>query len=417
MIQEKRGQIVLIGAGMIGISTALRLLADGHSVSLIDPLDTKRAATYGNAGALNPSSVVPVTTPGLITQAPKMLLNPSSPLFLQWRYLPKRLGWLLRFISHATEKKSVYITDKLTPLVQNCLKEHQDLAMNTEAAGFINRSDFTVLYKNRAAYEADQYVWEQRKRAGLDWYIVEGNEFGQIEPGLVKHADFAVRMEEHGFISNPGRYLETLIEHFVNQGGAVIQDKMTDFILDGNLITSVQTTKQKVDCDALVITAGVWSGKLVRKLGFKVPLESERGYHIEFIEPSYKPKGTISMTTGAFFMTPMQDCLRCTGGVEIADINAPANPKIFEILLKNIQTALPELRWKETRTWMGHRPSTTDSLPVIGKPSNYENLYLGFGHNHVGLMSGPKTGRILADIISGRKPDMDISAFDVSRFQ
>lgn len=416
MIQEIRKQIVVVGAGIIGISTALRLLADGHSVSLIDPLDTKQAATYGNAGALNPSSVIPVITPGLIIQVFKMLLDSRSPLFLQWRYLPMRLTWLLRFMSHATAKKAAYITDKLTPLVHNCLKEHQDLAANTGAEGFINHSDFTVLYKDRSAYEADRYLWEERKRVGLDWHTVEGSELEQLEPELAKHADFAVRMKEHGFISDPGRYLETLIDYFTKKGGTVIQGKATGFARDDRRIISVHTAEQKIDCDELVITAGIWSGKLAKKLGFKVPMESERGYHIEFIEPSFMPKGSVNMTTGRFFMTPMQGRLRCTSVVEIADIEAPANPKIFEAMLKNIQEALPELRWKETKKWMGHRPSTTDSLPVIGKPLNYENLYLGFGHSHVGLMSGPKTGRILADIISGRTPDMDISAFDVNRF-
>lgn len=416
MLQQTQRQAVVIGAGMIGISTALRLLKGGRSVSLIDPLDTKKAATYGNAGALNPSSVVPITTPGLIPKIPKMLLNPRSPLFLQWRYLPERLIWLLRFVSHATEKKSTYTIDKLTQLVQNCLEEHQDLAANTDAADFINRSDLTVLYKNRVDYEADQFVWQQRKRVGLDWYIVEGKELEQIEPELAKYADFAVRMKEHGFISDPGRYLETLISHFINQGGTVIKDQATDFVIDNSRIISVQTAGQKVACDKLVITAGVWSGNLVRKLGFKVPLESERGYHIEFIEPSFMPKGSVHVTTGNFFMTPMQGRLRCTSVVEIADVNAPANPKIWAAVLKNIQEALPGLHWKETQTWMGHRPTTTDSLPIIGKSPNYENLYLGFGHNHVGLMSGPKTGRILADIILDRTPDMDISAFDVQRF-
>ena len=417
MNQESRKTTVVIGAGMIGISTALRLQADGHIVSLIDPLNTEQAATYGNAGALNPSSVTPLTAPGLIIQAPKMLLNSRSPLFLQWRYLPKRLTWFLCFISHATKKKAAYTTDKLTTLVHNCLKEHQDLAIGTEAADFIKRRDFTVLYKNRTAYEADQYVWEQRKRVGLDWYIVEGEEFKQLEPELAKHADFAVRMKEHGIISNPGRYLETLIDHFTNQGGTVIQSKATGFVTDGSRVISIQAEGQKVDCDKLVITAGVWSGTLVRKLGFKVPIESERGYHIEFTKPSFMPKGSVNVTTGKFFMTPMEGRLRCTSIVEIADINAPANPRIFDILLNNIQDAFPELRWNEMKTWMGHRPSTTDSLPVIGKPSNYENVYLGFGHNHIGLMSGPKTGRILADIISDRTPDIDISAFDVKRFQ
>ena len=414
---NKKNSIVVIGAGMVGVSTALQLIKDGHSVSLVDPLKNEQAASYGNAGALNPSSVTPLTTPGLMTRAPSMLLNSRSPLFLKWCDIPMLLPWLVKFVSYATEKKAAYITDKLTPLVHDCLREHQGLAMKTDAAGFIRESDFTVLYKDKAAYEADQYVWQQRARVGQDWYFVEKDELKKLEPELAINADFAVRMKNHGFVSDPGRYLETLLAHFADLGGTVIKDLATDFVIDGNRISSVETENQTIDCEKLIISAGVWSGRLMKNLGINVPMESERGYHIEFIEPSFVPKGTINVMQGKFFMTPMDGRLRCTSIVEFADIDAPVDPKILDIMLENIRAALPDLTWKDTKTWMGRRPSTIDSLPVIGKSSNFANLYLGFGHHHIGLMSGPKTGRILADIISGRKPDFDISAFDISRYQ
>ena len=402
---------------MVGIATAIRLQQDGHSVAVIDPLETTRAASFGNAGALNPSSVTPLTAPGLLQQVPRMLLDRNSPLFLQWRYSPRVLPWLLRFLSHATRRKATTIADGLTTLVDQCLHEHQILVSGTAAEHLLNAREFTALYRNKAAFDADRYIWDERKRCGLSWQILEGETFRSLEPELTKYADFAVRMGEHGFIADPGRYLETLREHFQSHGGTVLKGTADKLVIEDRRAKAVQVGKRQIAIDKVVITAGIYSDKLTRPLGLKIPMESERGYHIELTEPSFMPKGVVNLTDLKIFMTPMDGRLRCTSVVEFASVQAPENKKIYQIMLEKITGAFPELSWKTTNTWMGHRPSLVDSLPVIGAAPGFSNIFLGFGHNHVGMMSGPKTGRILADLIAGRKPDINISPYDARRFQ
>lgn len=414
--QANQHNIAVAGAGMVGIATAIRLQQDGCTVTVIDPLDTARAASFGNAGALNPSSVTPLTAPGLLRQAPRMLLDRNSPLFLRWRYFPRVTPWLLRFLAHATRRKAAAIADGLTPLVDQCLNEHWALVSDTPAAPLLNAREFTALYRNRAAYEADQYVWSERKRLGLSWQIVEGESFRSLEPELADHADFAVRMGEHGFIADPGRYLETLLQHFQSCGGAVIKGAVDKLVTEGDRAKAVKVDGRDIAVDKVVITAGIHSSKLTRPLGLKIPMESERGYHIELVEPSFKPRGVVNLTDLKIFMTPMDGRLRCTSVVEFAGVQAPENRKIYQIMQDKLTRAFPELRWKSINTWMGHRPSLVDSLPVIGAAPGFKNIYLGYGHNHVGMMSGPRTGRILADLIAGRTLDVDISPYDARRF-
>ncbi len=405
-----------MGAGMVGVSTAIRLLRDGHAVTLIDPLRSASAASFGNAGALNPSSVTPLTVPGLLARAPRLLWDRRSPFFIRWRYLPRVLPWLIRFLSHARRSRAAAIADGLSALVAGCVDEHRALAAGTAAENLLIESTFTALYPDRSAFEADQYLWNERKRLGLGWRILEGESFRQLEPELARHASFAVRMEEHGFIADPGRYLKALLEHFQSLGGGLLEGNVGQIVVKGAKAKAVRVAGREIAIGKVVLTAGIRSGELAKPLGLKIPMESERGYHVELVEPSFTPGGVIQLTDLGIFMTPMLDRLRCTSIVEFAGYRAPENTEIHRIMLDKIAGAFPRLRWKRVNSWMGHRPSLVDSLPVIGRAPGFDNIYLGYGHSHIGMMSGPRTGRLLADVVAGRKPDIDLSPFDAGRF-
>lgn len=401
---------------MVGVSAAIRLRQDGHEVVLIDPFDSPRSASYGNAGALNPSSVTPLTVPGLLARAPRLLLDRRSPLYLRWRYLPRALPWLIRFLSHATHSKSAAIADGLSALVGQCVDEHQALAAGTLAEPLLTERAFTALYPNRSAFEADRYLWSERQRLGLEWRVLEGERFAKLEPELARHGRFAVRMEGHGFIADPGQYLKALQQHFQSLGGCLLEGMVDRIVVTSGQARAVRVGGREIAVDKVVIAAGIRSGELTRPLGLRIPMESERGYHVEFVEPSFVPRGVVHLTDLGVFMTPMLDRLRCTSAVELAGYRAPENAKIHGVILDKITGVFPDLRWKSVNFWMGHRPSLVDSLPVIGNAPGLGNVYLGYGHNHVGMMSGPRTGRLLADLIAGRKPNVDLSPFDPGRF-
>lgn len=406
----------MVGAGMVGASTAIRLRLDGHAVTLIDPLQSALSASFGNAGALNPSSVTPLNAPGLLAKAPRLLCDRRSPLFVRWRYLPRVLPWLVRFLSHSTRSRAASIADGLNALVGGCLDEHRELAAGTPAENLLTESVFTTLYRNRNAFESDRYLWNERKRLGLSWRILEGGSFRRLEPEISRHACFAVRMDKHGFVADPGRYLNALLEHFKSLGGELVEGLVDRIIVEGAKAKAVGVDGREIAIGKVVVTAGIRSGELTRPLGLKIPMESERGYHLEFVEPSFAPRGVIHLTDLGIFMTPMAGRLRCTSVVELAGYTAPENTRIHRIMLEKITGAFPRLRWKTLRSWMGHRPTLVDSLPVIGKAPGYGNIFLGYGHNHVGMMSGPRTGRLLADVMAGRQPDIDLSPFDAKRF-
>ena len=174
---------------------------------------------------------------------------------------------------------------------------------------------------------------------------------------------------------------------------------------------------ETIACDAVVLAAGVWSGPLASQLGLRVPLESERGYHLELWEPSIMPRSPVMVASGKFVATPMEGRLRLAGIVEFGGLDAPPSRAPYALLKKNIEAAIPGIAWKETREWMGHRPSVADSIPVIGVVPGVEGAFLGFGHDHVGLTGGPKTGRLLAQLVSGRSPNMDLAPYSPTRFQ
>ncbi len=408
--------VVIVGAGIVGVSTALHLQRDGHQVTLIDKAGPAEGASYGNGGVLASCSMVPVTGPGLIRKAPGMLFSPNQPLFLKWRYLPRLLPWLARYLSHANAEDTRRIAAAVHGIVGDSLAEHQALARGTGAEKWIVPSDYLYIYNDRAHFQSDAFGWGIRKAHGFTWDELEGAVFHDYDPAFAPHLGFAVRLGNHGRITDPGRYVKDLAAHVVAQGGRLITAAVEDIVRDGRRVTGVRAGGQTVPCDAVVIATGVWSGPLAKRLGLKVPLESERGYHVEFIEPSVMPRAPVMVASGKFVMTPMQGRLRAAGVVEFGGLKAGPSRAPLELLRRNVAAALPGLSYSDTREWMGHRPAPCDSIPVIGAVPGLDGAFTGFGHHHIGLTGGPKTGRLLAQMIGGRKPNIDVSPYSPARF-
>ncbi|MEX0346973.1 MAG: NAD(P)/FAD-dependent oxidoreductase [Rhizobiaceae bacterium] len=408
--------VAIIGAGIVGVSTALWLQRDGYEVILIDKAGPAEGTSFGNGGVLASCSVVPVTVPGLIWKAPRMLFDRSQPLFLKWSYLPKLVPWLLSYLSYGREDKVKKRAAALTPIIGDSLADHQALASGTPAEKWVIPADYLFLYKDRAAYEADAFGWSIRKDNGFGWDTFEAGEIREYDPAFGSEIGFAARMPDHGRISDPGQYVKDLAAHVVANGGKLIKADATDIAREDGKVSGIRTNSETIDCDAAVICAGVWSGPLASQLGLKVPLESERGYHVELWEPSVMPRSPVMVASGKYVATPMEGRLRLAGIVEYGGLEAAPSRAPFELLYNNIKRAIPGISWKETSEWMGHRPAITDSIPLIGEVPGVENAYCGFGHDHVGLTGGPKTGRILAQLISGRAPNIDLAPYAPSRF-
>lgn len=408
--------IAIIGAGIVGVSAAVWLQRDGHDVILIDKAGPGEGASHGNGGVLASCSIVPVTVPGLLGKAPRMLFSPSQPLFLKWGYLPRLVPWLKKYLSHANADDVARIAAALAPIVGDSLNDHKALASGTAAEQWIVPSDYLFLYKSRAQFEEDAFGWNIRRKHGFEWDELEGKAFHDYDPVFSPDISFAAKLSEHGHITDPGRYVKDLAAHVEANGGRVIRASVEDIVRENGRVTGVRANGETIPCDTAIVTAGVWSGPLAKRLGISVPLESERGYHLELVGPSAMPRSPVMVVSGKFVATPMDGRIRLAGIVEFGGLEAPPSRAPFELMRKNARAAFPGVTWKEEVEWMGHRPAPADSIPIIGDVPGIDGAFLGFGHHHIGLTGGPKTGRLLAQMIAGRTPNIDMSVYAPSRF-
>lgn len=407
--------IIVIGAGMCGVSTAIWLQRSGHRVILMDKGLPGMGASYGNAGLLAQWAVVPVTTPSLWRDAPKYVMNPNSPLFLKWGYLPKLLPWLTKYMSHATDTGARKAMEDLVPILGDAVDQHKSLVRGTSLERWISDSKFSYVYKSKAHFEADAYAWELKKLAGFEPTVLTGGAVQEEEPILGPASQCLAVLEGQGHIVNPGQYITELARYFTDQGGQFIQAEVRDMHKVGGRISHIDTDQGTFECSHAVITAGIWSKELMKKLGLTVPLETERGYHVIFENPSEMPRNPMMVTAGKFGVNPMDMGLRCAGTVELGDHHAGPSEAPIRLLKRFAKDAFPRLTFSGTQEWMGFRPSTPDSVPLIGELGT-SGIYTGFGHQHVGLTAGPKTGRLIAQMIEGTPPNIDMTPYAPERY-
>ncbi len=412
---EKRN-VAIVGAGIVGVSTAIHCLRDGHHVTLIDKSGPGEGASHGNGGVLASCSVVPVTVPGLLGKAPRMLFSPNQPLFLKWSYLPRLLPWLVKYLGNANADAVRHRAKALAPIIGDSLADHQALAKGTGAEKWIVPSDYVFLYRDRKHYEGDAFGWSVRTENGYQWRELEGADFRAYDPAFGPSIGFGACCGDHGRITDPGQYVKDLAAFAEQQGARLVLGEATEIARDNGHVTGVRVSGETIACDTAILTAGAWSGPLARSVGLRVPMESERGYHLELWEPSVMPRSPVMVAAGKFVATPMEGRLRLAGIVEFGGLDAPPSRAPFELLERNIREAIPGIEWKKTVEWMGHRPSVADSIPVIGEVPDLKGMLTGFGHDHVGLTGGPKTGRLLSQLVSGRKPNIDLTPYSPARW-
>ena len=408
--------VVVIGAGIVGVSAAIHLQHRGKRVVLIDRGEPGDGTSYGNGGVLAACSIVPVTTPGLLAKAPGMLLDRDGPLFLKWSYLPRLLPWLFRYLRHANAEDAARIAAAMAPIVGDSLADHQALAAGTGAEKWIVPCDYDFVYRDRAHFSGDAFGFGLRRDHGFVWDELEGDALRRAEPDLAPELGFAARFGGHGRITDPGCYVKDLARHVEASGGRFLKAEVTDFVRENGRVTGVVAGGQPIPCEAAIVATGVWSGPLSQRLGLDVPLESERGYHIELIAPSIQPRAALMIASGKFVMTPMDGRLRLAGIVEFGGLDAPPSRAAFDLLERQGRAALPGLTFRERREWMGHRPAPADSIPLIGEVPGAPGAYLAFGHHHVGLTGGPKTGALVAALVAGERPNLDLAPYAPARF-
>ena len=404
----------IVGAGITGVASAIWLQRAGVEVTLIDrvrPGDPAQTS-FGNAGILARCAVVPVSVPGLLAKAPGMLLDRNSPLFLRWSYLPRLLPWLVPFLRNGRKDRLEQIVSALEPLTGDSVDQHLALAKGTGAERFIQRGDYLYLYRKRADFEADALGMALRAAHGFEPELRDKSMLKEADPALSDAYSFGAAFPDHGWIAAPGPYVAALAAHFEEAGGTFREAEVAD-VAEGRVTLE---GGEQIVADKVVLAAGIWSRKMAERIGHRVNMEAERGYHLMLANPSAKPPNPYMIADAKFAVTPMEGGLRCAGIVELGGIEAGPSQAPLDLLRSRIRDVYPGLSWEGETTWLGHRPSTVDSLPMLGASPRAPGVIFAFGAQHVGLTMGPRVGRMVAGLATGATPNVDMTPYRVDRF-
>ncbi len=414
--------VIVIGAGIVGASAALELLRDGHRVTILEPGEPggRQSASYGHGCWISPASVVPMSMPGLWKQIPGYLFNPEGPLVIRWRHIFKLLPWLTRFLIAGSTVARVEKTARaLATILRDSPQRHIKLAEELGVNNLIRQEGLLYAYPSRRNFEAEKLSWHLRAITGLRWRELDAAQLHTREPHLSNYYNFGILAEDGAHCVDPGAYVSAIVTTAIARGATLVKARANGFVFEDDRLIAVDTDNGRLDCDRAVIASGVWSKTLARVTGDSIPLEAERGYHGVLLSEQNGPLHPVMPSDGKMANTPTSKGLRLSGQVELASVETPPNWKRVDILIEHAIATYdrlgPRAEIKFDR-WMGHRPSTPDGLPVIGVSSRSSNVLYAFGHGHVGFASGPITGRIVADIVSGQTSATDIEAFSPRRF-
>lgn len=407
----------VIGAGIVGMSVACFLQREGFRVTVVDRSGPGEGCSWGNAGGIALTEVVPQALPGVVWQIPKWLMDPLGPLAVRWRHLPALLPWLAAFLA-AGRRSAVVRTAAAAALL--CHRVEQDCETLFTAAGVRHLwSDRHCLrlYDTREQYEAEAFEWQLRADNGFPGTYVPGPALRELEPALAP--DFHCGMVYEGWrhVTDPYRVVLALAEMFARDGGDIRRGEVRHIEVDGNRAAAlVLGDGSRLPVEALVIAAGAWSARLARGLGEDILLESERGYHLTLPDAGVMPTRQVSHAGRHMVITPMAMGLRLAGTAEFAGLDAPPDWRRAQVLAEVAKRIYPGLNTAGGTEWMGHRPATPDSLPVIGPARRFANAWYAFGHGHLGLTWGPTTGRLVAQLMAGRPTNIDLAPFRSDRF-
>ena len=415
MTLSQHGAIV-IGAGVAGLSTALYLQRAGVAVTVIDPLPPAGGASFGNAGLLSPDTAVPIALPGMLRKVPGWLLNPLGPLSVTPSYFPRALPWLLRWVEAGRLDRVIAISDAMRALHRESLACWQELLGPSLYGDLIRPLGQVQVWEGDAEAANSGVEHQVRDRHGIKSEALTADDLRQMFPGISREVTRGLLVPGNGHTVSPQRSVNTLGELFRKEGGTLINERAMKLIPREGGGWMVMTNLANRSAEHVVVAMGAWSRQLLDPLGIKVALETERGYHAMMFDPEVMPALPISNKTRAFGVTPMEDGLRVAGTVEIAGLEAPPNEERAKVLVQHATGMFPALSGSKVRYWMGFRPSTPDSLPILGPAAARPGLHFVFGHGHFGMTGGPPSGRLVARLITGQAPGLDPAPYAAQRF-
>jgi D-amino-acid dehydrogenase len=410
-------RVIVVGAGIVGLSVAYHLIGSGAEVTIIDRDPEGDKASLGNAGAVAVTEVVPTSSSGALWRVFGWMLDPLGPLTVRPIHAPKLIPWLSRFAKSSTVREVDRISRALAALNARVYEDLVPMLERTELAGELHRKGALSIYETEAGYRRDAAEWECKRARGVILEEIVGRKAREMEPALGPLVCRAVFMPQWSYVSDPKRLVQGLREWLPRHGVVIRRGEVQNILNDSTSAPSVQVQGgERFSADKVVVAAGAWSGALTRRLGDKVLLESERGYNATLPRPGIVLGRQLIFAERKFVATPLSCGLRIGGAAEFGGLNAPANFKRSQVLVELARYFLPDLRVEGATNWAGHRPTTPDSLPVIGPSPHHPNVFYAFGHGHLGLTQAATTGRLISELIIGKPPAIDMSPYDIRRF-
>ncbi len=407
--------VAIIGGGIIGTSVALSLQNAGASVTLFDPDGAGTGAAVGSASYISVGEIFPLADPSLLLELPKMLLDPLGPLVIRPSYLPTLVPWGLRFLAAMRPSAVRRNTAALASLNRNALAALDELAQLAGAQNYLDHNGGLLVCEQEKTLRAVAPQVETLQSFGIGARLLTSSELHELEPSLARGLAGAIFFPGSARCTDPLAFSASLAVAAVSRGARIFRNRVTHIVPEANG-SYVLHAGERFNARRVVVAAGVWSGALLSPLGYRVPIETERGYHLMLPEPGVTVHRPMVFQERHFCVTGLDSGIRLAGTVEFAGTRAPMNPRRSDVLYDLAKHYLPGVEKQQSTRWMGFRPSLPDSLPAMGKGSKHANLFYCFGHQHLGLTQAGISANVMSSLVLGREPAIDLTPFRIERF-
>ena len=408
--------VAIVGAGIIGLATALKLLEAGRSVVLIDRKGIAEEASRGNAGAFAFSDILPLASSGVWRKLPRWLSDPLGPLSIPPAYLPRIMPWLVRFWRAGWSDRVAASIAAQSALMRLAAAEMQGLIESAGLSHMIRSDGVLELYESEAELRASEPGWQARTKEGIAFRHVRGTDLAELQPGLSPRFVAGTFIPKWQTVSDPYDFAAAISAAVQQRGAKLMIADVAALTADPHGIGLHLADAQVLRAKKAVVAGGAWSRSLTTQLGDDIPLETERGYNTTLPPGSFDLKRQLTFGGHGFVVTPLASGIRIGGAVELGGLTLPPNFARADAMLRKAAMFLPDLKTSGGKQWMGFRPSLPDSLPVIGTSRRSPDIVYAFGHGHLGLTQSAATGCLVADLVTGRMPAIDLTPFSPQRF-
>jgi glycine/D-amino acid oxidase-like deaminating enzyme len=415
MMERNDRSVLVIGAGIVGLCTAYELVKGGWDVSLFDPQPPGSQCSSGNAGALSSGSVAPLAMPGAIKDALTMLVDRNGPLHLPFHHWFQAAPWLRSFVKASQRDRVGQIAAALHQLLKDSVASHRALATEVGCPELVRQTGQLHLYPDAQAMRKDDASWALKREYGLRTETVDAKTIQALEPAVSDNYRAGVFLPDEASVTDPLRYAQAIAEALRARGAEFVQAGITSLARSGDR-WQIGDGAGSWSGQHVVISAGVWSRNLLEMLGYKIPLISQRGYHVQVAHSGVSLSRIVVLADRKVFLNSMREGLRIAGTVEIDAIDRPLNKARALLLKDHARAGLRDVVLENESVWMGHRPCLPDSMPVLGSVQNHPNLWCAFGHGHLGLTGSANTAKLIANALKRNSVENEIPMFSADRF-